>query len=1183
MAAIIGGRVGRLSHGLRLRSAVPISLEDALQAVKETVQNDRLVRNLRMEPDTIWNAVVTLVYRGSNGDGDFNVWVPVGRRPLEQGDNLDSAIQYMRNRINNRLELMELRESGITVIGVREVRLWINAGQRMMARNIEGEGWVEIPDSLRRKQAVVNIQNTDRRCLIWCLCAFMLKHQGRLPARDLERVSHYQVDEYVTLGRKRIKTGNKTWMDVGLDFAPLERPNTKLADRLQEFEQKNDVGIYVYSWEEKDYGHGAIMCRARLCRTPTRLHKLECIVLQHRNHFVWVKNYQALMSCHGTSDVKTTRDGIAIKHCHRCGSRYRTQKLLDKHLETCDPWNLDAPDLKRKTYLPQPAPDGRAPTIHFKHSYQRHMVPLYVVADCETYREGDSNAHVASFAWAVVGSELYTVPEEFKYRAFIDQEGDSQVGCMVRGLRALIEEVYKHAKVMSQAYPLPQLSPEEEQEFRRATTCYLCDRPPCEKGLIREHCHWSGAYRGASCLSCNAKLVWKSIPVFFHNFAGFDHGPVVRALAELSAEYDHQLTPINKSSEKMISLKFGPLAFRDSLCLLSGSLSQLIDDFRVGVTDLAAAFPRMAERHPYRHVGLDLLLRKMPFPYSDLTDRSRLLPGYRIPDKAAFGNDIAEKAVDEAEWAAWQETRQRAGIHDWRGMHDLYLATDVLSLCDILEQFRTAMYEVTGGLDLLHNLTLPKASWIGALKKSKCRVELVCDEELFQAVEDGIRGGVCVPYQSHAVANDPRTAEYDPARPDSIIGYWDANSLYPWAMCQPLAVRGYRQLHDNLEETVRSRSEHFVEDTPTGLFVDVTIEVPEELHDELDLAPTRKGPVPGGKVTKLYPYLGRQRLHLHLPLLAAYMRVGVRLVEVHRVWEYEQTPFLRAVIEDLASIRAQALSESLKMAAKLAGNSLYGMCILNKAGWRTLALYTDAERWECDVANNHSPGLAAWCALNDEGCFLGYRERRMVAGVCLDSPRLQGSHILDWSKYRMWNFHYHCMKKICRPLLLYQDTDSFVYLLENCRDPYELMCKAPEWFDFKNGKPIGWRENENSSVPGYFKYEFIKKGTQYAALEYAGSEAKVYAMRLQALGGDQDEYIRCKGCPGHAAKRDVHFENVKAAALNQTVHSVEYNAIRMKSTKPVHIRERKVVMRGNNDKVLSLDGEWNRPLGHYLG
>ena len=46
------------------------------------------------------------------------------------------------------------------------------------------------------------------------------------------------------------------------------------------------------------------------------------------------------------------------------------------------------------------------------------------------------------------GSELYTVPEEFQYRVFVDQEGDSQVGCVVRGLRALIQEVYAHAKVM---------------------------------------------------------------------------------------------------------------------------------------------------------------------------------------------------------------------------------------------------------------------------------------------------------------------------------------------------------------------------------------------------------------------------------------------------------------------------------------------------------------------------------------------------------------------------------------------------------------------------------------------------------------------------------------------------------------------------------------------------------------
>ena len=104
------------------------------------------------------------------------------------------------------------------------------------------------------------------------------------------------------------------------------------------------------------------------------------------------------------------------------------------------------------------------------------------------------------------------------------------------------------------------------------------------------------------------------------------------------------------------------------------------------------------------------------------------------------------------------------------------------------------------------------------------------------------------------------------------------------------------------------------------------------------------------------------------------------------------------------------------------------------------------------------------------------------------------------------------------------------------------------------------------------------------ALEYAGSEAKVYAMRLQTLAGE-DTYLCCKGFPRHAAEKQVFFEHVKAAAEKKTVHSVDLNALRMKSACAEHVRLKKVVMRGNNNnnKVLSIDGQLNRPLGHYLG
>ena len=118
------------------------------------MQNDRTVRGLGVEADTIWKAVVTLEHSAGPRTEPGLIWVPVGKRPLEQGSNLDTAMKFMENRINNRLELMELRESGISVTGVREVRLWINPGARLLARTVEGGGWVGIPDSLKRRWRV---------------------------------------------------------------------------------------------------------------------------------------------------------------------------------------------------------------------------------------------------------------------------------------------------------------------------------------------------------------------------------------------------------------------------------------------------------------------------------------------------------------------------------------------------------------------------------------------------------------------------------------------------------------------------------------------------------------------------------------------------------------------------------------------------------------------------------------------------------------------------------------------------------------------------------------------------------------------------------------------------------------------------------------------------------------------
>ena len=71
----------------------------------------------------------------------------------------------LQQGIQNRLETTQIRESGIAVKGVRSIRLFLNAGPQLLARGIQGEGWTVLPQALANKQACVNIQKEDHRCV----------------------------------------------------------------------------------------------------------------------------------------------------------------------------------------------------------------------------------------------------------------------------------------------------------------------------------------------------------------------------------------------------------------------------------------------------------------------------------------------------------------------------------------------------------------------------------------------------------------------------------------------------------------------------------------------------------------------------------------------------------------------------------------------------------------------------------------------------------------------------------------------------------------------------------------------------------------------------------------------------------------------------------------------------------
>ena len=114
---------------------------------------------------------------------------------------------------------------------------------------------------------------------------------------------------------------------------------------------------------------------------------------------------------------------------------------------------------------------------------------------------------------------------------------------------------------------------------------------------------------------------------------------------------------------------------------------------------------------------------------------------------------------------------------------DMYLATDVLILSDIMTEFsKVCMRDY--GLNPKHYISLPGFSWDALFFKSRANVQLLTDPDMHLFIESSIRGGVAVICERHAVSNNPylNPEHYDHSKEHSYVIYADANNLYGSAL-----------------------------------------------------------------------------------------------------------------------------------------------------------------------------------------------------------------------------------------------------------------------------------------------------------------------------------------------------------------------------------------------------------------
>ena len=116
-------------------------------------------------------------------------------------------------------------------------------------------------------------------------------------------------------------------------------------------------------------------------------------------------------------------------------------------------------------------------------------------------------------------------------------------------MEKVVKEIYEKFKVEAKIFTV-----EDETDYALAKICYACEEP--FNGYIKDlnkckdHCHFTGKYRGAAHNKCNSIMKKPNfIPVFFHNLEGYDSHLFIKILGVSEGN----INCIPKTEEKYIS------------------------------------------------------------------------------------------------------------------------------------------------------------------------------------------------------------------------------------------------------------------------------------------------------------------------------------------------------------------------------------------------------------------------------------------------------------------------------------------------------------------------------------------------------------------------------------------------------------------------------------------------------
>ena len=355
-----------------------------------------------------------------------------------------------------------------------------------------GSSYIPLPDWLTKKKEIINPKNSDQECFKWAVIVAMRWEEIDRDHQKISKLRRYEDD---------------------FDWDGIKFPAS--INDIKRFKSRNEITVNILALE----GKKIYICRKG--KEYNRVANLTLITEHSKKHYVAIKPLKRLLS------MQNSKHKESQHFCINCLQGFAEQKSRDEHYGYC-----------RSNEAVRIETPNRKPIVEYSDGQYQFKVPFMMYADFESILEPiqgvSNNPNVSSTR----GLNIYTPSGWCVYSKFAYGKITNPL-TQYRGLDCIekfCEHIISEAKRLYNSFPERSMQPltkSQLKEYKRATKCHICFKPFDEKGKVRDHCHYSGLYRGAAHFSCNLQYKIPSyIPVVFHNLAGYDAHLFIRELAK---------------------------------------------------------------------------------------------------------------------------------------------------------------------------------------------------------------------------------------------------------------------------------------------------------------------------------------------------------------------------------------------------------------------------------------------------------------------------------------------------------------------------------------------------------------------------------------------------------------------------------------------------------------------------